>query len=66
MRLVGKQKLQQYSLKILKVCKKPISFEVFEDSSKAMLKQAYEINSGVKMFMLKFQSLIQKESLLDQ
>ena len=46
MRLAGAKNYKQYSLKILKVCKKkPISFEVFEDSPKGMLKQAYEINS---------------------
>ena len=42
MRLAGAKNYKNYSLKILKICKnKPISFEVFEDSSKAMLKQAY-------------------------
>ena len=33
-------------LKILKICKKkPISFEVFADNPKEMLKQAYKINN---------------------
>ena len=46
MRLAGAKNYKEYSLKILKVCKKkPISFEVFADNSKDMLKQAYEINS---------------------
>ena len=54
MRLAGAKNYKQYSLKILKVCKKkPISFEVFEDSSKAMLKQAYEINSWGKNVYVK-------------
>ena len=50
MRLAGAKNYRNYSLKILKVCKKPISFEVFADNFKDMLKQAYEINFGVKMF----------------
>ena len=46
MRLAGAKNYKDYSLKILKVCKKkPISFEVFADNSKDMLSQAYEINS---------------------
>ena len=46
MRLAGAKNYRDYSLKILKVCKKkPISFEVFADNLKDMLKQAYEINS---------------------
>ena len=46
MRLAGAKNYRDYSLKILKICKKkPISFEVFADNLKYMLKQAYEINS---------------------
>lgn len=46
MRLAGAKNYRNYSLKILKICKKkPISFEVFADNLKDMLKQAYEINS---------------------
>ena len=46
MRSAGAKNYKDYSLKILKVCKKkPISFEVFADNSKDMLSQAYEINS---------------------
>ena len=45
---------KDYSLKILKVCKKkPISFEVFADNFKDMLKQAYEINSWGKNVYVK-------------
>ncbi len=45
MRLAGAKNYKNYCLKILKVCKKkPISFEVFADNPKEMLKQAYEIN----------------------
>ena len=46
MRLAGAKNYKDYSLKILKICKKkPISFEVFADDTTNMLKQAYEINS---------------------
>ncbi len=54
MRLAGAKNYRDYSLKILKVCKKkPISFEVFADNSKNMLKQAYEINSWGKNVYVK-------------
>ena len=46
MRLAGAKNYKAYSIKILKVCKKkPISFEVFADDPKEMLKQAYKINT---------------------
>ena len=46
MRIAGAKNYKDYSLKILKVCKKkPISFEVFADNPKEMLKQAYKINT---------------------
>ena len=45
MRLSGAKNYKDYSLKILKVCKKkPISFEVFADNPSEMLNQAYKIN----------------------
>ena len=45
MRLAGAKNYKNYSSKILKICKKkPISFEVFADTSKEMLQQAYKIN----------------------
>ena len=54
MRLAGAKNYKNYSLKILKICKKkPISFEVFADSPKEMLKQAYEINSWGKNVYVK-------------
>ena len=54
MRLAGaKKNYKNYSLKILKVCKKPISFEVFADNFEDMLKQAYEINSWGKNVYVK-------------
>ena len=54
MRLAGAKNYRDYSLKILKVCKKkPISFEVFADNPKEMLKQAYIINSWGKNVYVK-------------
>ncbi|OUW73515.1 MAG: transaldolase [Pelagibacteraceae bacterium TMED216] len=45
MRLAGAKNYKNYSLKILKTCKKkPISFEVFADNPREMLEQAYKIN----------------------
>ena len=45
MRLSGAKNYKDYSLKILKICRiKPISFEVFADNPKEMLKQAYKIS----------------------
>ena len=46
MRLSGAKNYKAYSLKILKVCKKkPISFEVFGDTTDEMLRQAMLISS---------------------
>ena len=54
MRLAGAKSYKEYSLKILKICKKkPISFEVFADNAKKMLEQAYEINSWGKNVYVK-------------
>ena len=54
MRLAGAKNYKDYSIKILKICKKkPISFEVFADDPKNMLKQAYEINSWGKNIYVK-------------
>ena len=54
MRLSGAKNYKDYSLKILKVCKKkPISFEVFADDPKEMLRQAYKINTWGKNVYVK-------------
>ena len=54
MRLAGALNYKNYSLKILKVCKKkPISFEVFADNPKEMLEQAYKINKWGKNVYVK-------------
>jgi len=54
MRQAGAKNYREYSIKILKVCKKkPISFEVFADNPKEMLKQAYIINTWGKNVYVK-------------
>ena len=54
MRLAGAKNYKKYSYNILKVCKKkPISFEVFADTPKEMLKQAYKINTWGKNVYVK-------------
>ena len=54
MRLAGAKNYKNYSLKILRFCKKkPISFEVFADNPKEMLKQAYKINAWGKNVYVK-------------
>ena len=54
MRLSGAKNYRNYSLKLLKVCKKkPISFEVFGDTFDQMLRQAIIINSWGKNVYVK-------------
>ena len=54
MRLAGAKNYKNYSLKILKICKKkPISFEVFGDTFDEMLRQAMIINSWGKNVYVK-------------
>ena len=54
MRLSGAKNYKNYSLKLLKVCKKkPISLEVFGDSFEEMLTQAMIINSWGKNIYVK-------------
>jgi transaldolase len=54
MRVSGAKNYKDYSLKILKICKKkPISFEVFADNQKEILEQAYKINSWAKNVYVK-------------
>ena len=45
MRSAGAKDYQKYSKEILKICKKPISFEVFGDDYNSMRRQALKINS---------------------
>ena len=54
MRLAGAKNYKDYSLKILKICKKkPISFEVFGDNENEMLRQAYIMNKWGKNVYVK-------------
>ena len=53
MRKAGAKDYQKYSKKILKICKKPISFEVFGDDYETMKKQALIINSWGKNVYVK-------------
>ena len=54
MRLAGAKNYKNYSLKILKVCKKkPISFEVFADDIGEMENQASKINNWGKNVFVK-------------
>jgi len=53
MRLAGAKDYQSYSKQILKVCKKPISFEVFGDDYNSMRRQAMIINSWGKNVYVK-------------
>ena len=53
MRKAGAKDYTDYSKRILKMCKKPISFEVFGDDYKTMKKQALIINSWGKNVFVK-------------
>ena len=53
MRKAGAKNYKSYSKKILKFCKKPISFEVFGDDYNSMKKQALIINSWGKNIYVK-------------
>ena len=54
MRKAGAKDYKSYSKQILKVCKnKPVSFEVFADNQKSMIKQGEEINAWGKNVYVK-------------
>lgn len=53
MRQAGAKNYEIYSKQILKICKKPISFEVFADDYRSMKKQALTINSWGKNVFVK-------------
>ncbi|ARJ47534.1 transaldolase family protein [Candidatus Pelagibacter sp. RS39] len=53
MRLAGAKNYQKYSKEILKVCKKPISFEVFGDDYNSIKRQALIIKSWGKNVYVK-------------
>jgi transaldolase len=65
MRQAGAKNYKDYSIKILKVCKKkPISFEVFADDAREMLKQAYKINTWGKNVYVKIPVVNSKGSFM--
>ena len=53
MRKAGAKNYEKYSKEILKICRKPISFEVFGDDYKSMKRQAFIINSWSKNIYVK-------------
>ena len=53
MRSAGAKDYQKYSKEILKLCKKPVSFEVFGDDYNSMKRQALIINSWGKNIYVK-------------
>ena len=54
MKKFGAKNYQEYSKKILKICKKkPISFEVISDNFKEIEEQAYKINTWGKNVFVK-------------
>tara|TARA_B100001057_G_scaffold454902_1_gene501055 strand:- start:43 stop:738 length:696 start_codon:yes stop_codon:yes gene_type:complete len=53
MRKAGAKNYKSYSKQILKVCKKPISFEVFGDNDKSMINQGVQINTWGKNIYVK-------------
>ena len=53
MRKAGAKDYMKYSKQILKICKKPISFEVFGDEYESMKYQALKINSWGKNIYVK-------------
>lgn len=53
MRKAGAKDYKNYSKNILKICKKPLSLEVFGDDYISMKKQAFEINSWGKNIYVK-------------
>jgi len=53
MRKAGAKNYEKYSKEILRVCKKPISFEVFSDNFRSMKREALIINSWSKTVYVK-------------
>ena len=58
MRKAGAKNYQNYSLEILKITKKPVSFEVFADSEKEMITQGIIINKWGNNVFVKVPPLI--------
>ena len=53
MRKAGAKDYKKYSIKLLKVTKKPVSIEVFADDEKNMIVQAFKINQLAKNVFVK-------------
>ena len=66
MRKAGAKNYENYSKKILKICKKPISFEVFGDDYKSMKKQAFIINSWGKNIYVKIPVINSKGNFMGE
>ena len=62
MRKAGAKNYKTYSKKIIKFCKKPISFEVFGDDYMSMRRQAFIINSWSKNIYVKIPIINSKGS----
>ncbi len=54
MRKAGAKNYKDYSKKILKITKKPVSLEVFADNQKNMIDQGIKISKWGKMYSLRF------------
>ena len=67
MRKAGANDYESYSKQILKICpKKPISFEVFADDQKSMIKQGKKINTWGKNIYVKVPVENSKNKFMDQ
>ena len=64
MRKAGAKNYENYSKQILKICKKPISLEVFGDDYKSMKRQALIINSWGKNIYVKIPIINSKGSFM--
>ncbi len=64
MRKAGAKDYKSYSKKILKICKKPISFEVFADDFLAMKNQALQINKWGRNVFVKVPIVNSKGSFM--
>ena len=64
MRKAGAKNYKTYSKKIIKFCKKPISFEVFGDDYMSMKRQAFIINSWSKNIYVKIPVVNSKGSFM--
>ena len=64
MRKAGARNYENYSKQVLKICKKPVSLEVFGDDYKSMKRQALIINSWGKNIYVKIPIINSKGSFM--